>query len=284
MPQPSERELVEQMKLTQDPAVMGGEGEDPLVVQGLAMAREYAQRNGPREPQRTTRVVNPPSDQVVQERGVTASPEQMMEVRLGKSEEAISELSGKLDQLVHLLTAERTTENVQVKARTLPGDPLKIVEEVSTVPQESSPPQSPVALVEPPVAESPENTQEVLSMEQEGERALVVEESREDKRFNHRVHLVRESLEKIRPHRHFRRALVQIHRGLGYSGWPKEVQEQFDEMFHKHIKEVPGTVNMVRFVEAFEYGRTIGDKKIAEFMALAVGFTILMALSHKWSL
>ena len=75
-------------------------------------------------------------------------------------------------------------------------------------------------------------------------------------------------------HRFWRRHLARnVHRHVGYSGWPKPLQEEFDKRFQGFLND-PQFINTVcRKIISMEYGPALGVKWVTSFIVTAAGFT-----------
>jgi hypothetical protein len=74
-------------------------------------------------------------------------------------------------------------------------------------------------------------------------------------------------------HRYFRRSLTGIHRHLGYSGWDKELQGEFDARFHAFLNDPVFVANSCQKLMRMEYGRMLGAKQVASFIVTLAGYT-----------
>ncbi len=75
-------------------------------------------------------------------------------------------------------------------------------------------------------------------------------------------------------HRFWRRHLSQnIHRHVGYNGWPKELQTEFDNRFKGFLQDPQFVTSVCRKVIDMELGHALGVKWVVSFLVATAGFT-----------
>ncbi len=75
-------------------------------------------------------------------------------------------------------------------------------------------------------------------------------------------------------HRYWRRHLSQnLHRHVGYSGWPKELQKEFDERFKGFLQDPQFVSSICRKIISMELGHALGLKWVVSFLVATAGFT-----------
>lgn len=75
-------------------------------------------------------------------------------------------------------------------------------------------------------------------------------------------------------HRYWRRHLAQkVHRHLGYSGWSKALQTEFDKRFAGFLNDPQFVTTICRKVIDMEMGHALGAKWVAGFLVCTAGFT-----------
>ncbi len=75
-------------------------------------------------------------------------------------------------------------------------------------------------------------------------------------------------------HRDFRRLLAShIHRHLGYSGWPKPIQAEFDTRFKGFLSDPQFVTSICRKIYDMDMGYALGVKPVVSFLVASAGFT-----------
>ncbi|KKN41559.1 hypothetical protein LCGC14_0722150 [marine sediment metagenome] len=75
-------------------------------------------------------------------------------------------------------------------------------------------------------------------------------------------------------HRFWRRHLSQnLHRHVGYNGWPKELQTEFDTRFKGFLQDPQFVTSICRKVLSMELGHALGVKWVVSFLVASAGFT-----------
>lgn len=75
-------------------------------------------------------------------------------------------------------------------------------------------------------------------------------------------------------HRFWRRHLARnVHRHVGYSGWPKPLQEEFDKRFQGFLNDPQFITTICRKIVSMEFGPALGVKWVCSFITAAAGFT-----------
>jgi hypothetical protein len=75
-------------------------------------------------------------------------------------------------------------------------------------------------------------------------------------------------------HRFFRRHVARhIHRHLGYNGWSKKTQGEFDVRFKGLMSDPTFIQTMCRKIVNMEMGHALGVKYCASFIVTTAGFT-----------
>lgn len=75
-------------------------------------------------------------------------------------------------------------------------------------------------------------------------------------------------------HRFWRRHLSQkVHRHIGYNGWPKVMQMEFDKRFKGFLSDPQFVTSVCRKVMDMEMGHALGAKWVAGFLVVTAGFT-----------
>lgn len=74
------------------------------------------------------------------------------------------------------------------------------------------------------------------------------------------------------PHRFFRRQLSGIHRHLGYNGWSKDLQKDFDARFQALLGDSVMVTNVCRKVMDMEFGHILGAKHVTSMCVATAGF------------
>jgi hypothetical protein len=75
-------------------------------------------------------------------------------------------------------------------------------------------------------------------------------------------------------HRFWRRHLSRnVHRHVGYNGWPGGLQQEFDQRFKSFLEDPAFIQTMCKKVLAFEMGEALGVKWVVSFITAAAGFT-----------
>jgi hypothetical protein len=74
-------------------------------------------------------------------------------------------------------------------------------------------------------------------------------------------------------HRFWRRHIGQkIHRNVGYNGWPKKLQVEFDERFKNFLQDPQFVTSVCRKVMSMEMGHGLGAKQVASLLVATAGF------------
>lgn len=73
-------------------------------------------------------------------------------------------------------------------------------------------------------------------------------------------------------HRFFRRQLSGIHRHLGYNGWSKDLQKDFDARFQALLGDSVMVTNVCRKVMDMEFGHILGAKHVTSMCVATAGF------------
>ncbi len=75
-------------------------------------------------------------------------------------------------------------------------------------------------------------------------------------------------------HRFWRRTLsTGMHRHVGYSGWPKALQVEFDKRFQGFLSDSTFVTSVCRKMISMEMGYALGVKKAASFLVAVAGYT-----------
>lgn len=75
-------------------------------------------------------------------------------------------------------------------------------------------------------------------------------------------------------HRFWRRHLAdKVHRHVGYNGWPKELQAEFDTRFQGFLNDPQFVTSVCRKVISMEMGHVLGAKWVTSFLVATAGFT-----------
>lgn len=75
-------------------------------------------------------------------------------------------------------------------------------------------------------------------------------------------------------HRFWRRHLGQkVHRHVGYAGWPKAIQMEFDTRFKGFLSDPQFVTSVCRKVMDMEMGHALGAKWVAGLLVVTAGFT-----------
>lgn len=75
-------------------------------------------------------------------------------------------------------------------------------------------------------------------------------------------------------HRFWRRHLAQnVHRHVGYNGWPKKLQAEFDVRFKGFLSDPQFVTSVCRKIISMELGHVLGAKQITSFLVATAGFT-----------
>jgi hypothetical protein len=75
-------------------------------------------------------------------------------------------------------------------------------------------------------------------------------------------------------HRFWRRHLGQkVHRHVGYNGWPKKLQAEFDTRFKSFLSDPQFVTSVCRKVIDMEMGHVLGAKWVTSFLVSTAGFT-----------
>lgn len=75
-------------------------------------------------------------------------------------------------------------------------------------------------------------------------------------------------------HRDWRRLLAgHIHRHVGYSGWPKPLQAEFDARFKSYLSDSGFVTSVCRKVHDMDMGYALGVKPVVSFLVASAGFT-----------
>ncbi len=75
-------------------------------------------------------------------------------------------------------------------------------------------------------------------------------------------------------HRFWRRHISNsLHRHVGYNGWPKALQQEFDEKFKGFLSDPQFISLCCRKIMSMEFGEVIGAKHVVSFVVATAGFT-----------
>ena len=75
-------------------------------------------------------------------------------------------------------------------------------------------------------------------------------------------------------HRFWRRHISRhLHRHLGYNGWPRDLQAEFDKKFKEFLSDPTFVTSCCRKVMTMEFGEAIGAKHVVSFLVAMSGFT-----------
>jgi len=75
-------------------------------------------------------------------------------------------------------------------------------------------------------------------------------------------------------HRFWRRHLSRnLHRHVGYNGWPRELQVEFDTRFKGFLQDPQFVSSVCRKVVSMELGHALGVKWVVSFLTATAGFT-----------
>lgn len=74
------------------------------------------------------------------------------------------------------------------------------------------------------------------------------------------------------PHKRFRQFLPKIHRMMGYSGWSKEMQKEFDFRFKSLLSNGVFITNICRQIQDMQSGKAIGEKAASSLVVATAGF------------
>ena len=75
-------------------------------------------------------------------------------------------------------------------------------------------------------------------------------------------------------HRFWRRHLSRnLHRHLGYNGWPGGLQQEFDQRFKSFLEDPAFIQTTCKKILAFEMGEALGVKWVVSFIVASAGFT-----------
>lgn len=77
-------------------------------------------------------------------------------------------------------------------------------------------------------------------------------------------------------HKFWRRHVANsLHRHLGYTGWSRELQQEFDEKFQGFLNDPTFVSSICRKIADMEMGYAISEKNAASFVVATAGFTAL---------
>jgi len=75
-------------------------------------------------------------------------------------------------------------------------------------------------------------------------------------------------------HRDWRKLLAgHIHRHVGYSGWPRPMQAEFDTVFKSYLSDSGFVTSICRKVYDMDMGYALGVKPVVSFLVACAGFT-----------
>jgi len=75
-------------------------------------------------------------------------------------------------------------------------------------------------------------------------------------------------------HKFWRKYLGQkVHRHVGYAGWPKKLQSEFDVRFKEFLQDPQFVTSVCRKVMNMEMGHALGSKWVASMLVATAGFT-----------
>ncbi len=75
-------------------------------------------------------------------------------------------------------------------------------------------------------------------------------------------------------HRFWRRHVANsLHRNIGYNGWPKQLQVDFDARFKGFLEDPVFISSLCDKIAGFELGHALGVKHVVAFIVAAAGFT-----------
>lgn len=75
-------------------------------------------------------------------------------------------------------------------------------------------------------------------------------------------------------HRFWRRQLSSsLHRHVGYNGWPKKLQKEFDTLFQTYLSDPTFVSSVCRKIISMELGHALGVKQVVSFLVSVAGFT-----------
>ncbi len=75
-------------------------------------------------------------------------------------------------------------------------------------------------------------------------------------------------------HRFWRRHVSRsLHRHVGYNGWPKELQDEFNNRFHGFLQDPQFVTSVCRKIISMELGHALGVKWVVSFLVATAGFT-----------
>ena len=75
-------------------------------------------------------------------------------------------------------------------------------------------------------------------------------------------------------HRFWRRHISRnLHRHVGYNGWPKELQNEFNERFKGFLQDPQFVTSICKKIIGMELGPAIGSKHVVSFLVATAGFT-----------
>ncbi len=76
------------------------------------------------------------------------------------------------------------------------------------------------------------------------------------------------------PHKFWRRHLSRnLNRHLGYSGWPKPLQAEFDRRFQDFLNDPMFIRSLCQKAVSMEMGHALGTKQVVSFLVCTAGFT-----------
>lgn len=77
-------------------------------------------------------------------------------------------------------------------------------------------------------------------------------------------------------HRFWRQYLsTHLHRHVGYNGWPKALQVEFDTRFKGFLQDPQFVSSVCRKVVSMELGHALSVKPVVSFLVVTAGFTSL---------
>lgn len=75
-------------------------------------------------------------------------------------------------------------------------------------------------------------------------------------------------------HRFWRRHISgSLHRHVGYNGWPKELQNEFNNRFKGFLQDPQFVTSVCRKIISMELGHALGVKWVVSFLVATAGFT-----------
>lgn len=75
-------------------------------------------------------------------------------------------------------------------------------------------------------------------------------------------------------HRFWRRHISRsLHRHIGYNGWPKVLQKEFDERFKEFLSDPQFISSICKKIISMELGHALGVKHVVAFITATAGFT-----------